>query len=74
MALRESREALERLVADRQLIIPARRLSANGLKAWEEVGMVAKDPGSAYTPGRTLSWLKVKQRNYRQDARGFRRD
>jgi len=34
-------------------------------------GMVAKDPGSGYTPGRTLSWLKVKQRGYRQEARGF---
>jgi ATP-dependent DNA ligase len=34
-------------------------------------GMVAKDPASAYKPGRTLSWLKVKQRDYRQEARGF---
>jgi len=54
-----------------------RRLPANGLEAWKEVlrgnyeGMVAKDLESAYTPGRTLSWLKVKQRGYRQDARGF---
>jgi hypothetical protein len=69
----------EQLVADRQLIIPARRPPANGLEAWDEVlrgnyeGMVAKDPASAYTPGRTLSWLKVKQRDYRQEARGFHR-
>ena len=75
--LRERREALEQLVAERQLIIPARRLPANGLNAWDEVlrsnyeGMVAKDPASTYTPGSTLSWLKVKQRNYRQEARGF---
>ena len=34
-------------------------------------GMVAKDAESAYTPGRTLSWFKVKQRDYRQEARGF---
>ena len=34
-------------------------------------GMVAKDPVATYTPGRTLAWLKVKQRNYRQEARGF---
>jgi ATP-dependent DNA ligase len=34
-------------------------------------GMVAKDPDSSYTPGRTLSWLKVKQKGYRQEARGF---
>jgi ATP-dependent DNA ligase len=32
-------------------------------------GMGAKDPESAYTPGRTLSWLKVKQRGYRKEAR-----
>jgi bifunctional non-homologous end joining protein LigD len=75
--LRERRQALEQLVAGHQLIIPARRLPANGLEAWDEVlrcdyeGMVAKDPGSAYAPGRTLSWLKVKQRDYRQEARGF---
>jgi len=75
--LHERRQALEQLAADRQLIMPTRRLPANGLEAWEEVlrgnyeGIVAKDPASAYTPGRTLSWLKVKQRGYRQEARGF---
>ena len=75
--LRERREALEKLVAESQLIIPVRRLPSNGLEAWDEVlrcnyeGMVAKDPDSACTPGRTLSWLKVKQGGYRQEARGF---
>ena len=75
--LQERRQALEELVAERQLLIPARRPLANGLEAWDEVlgsnyeGMVAKDPASAYTPGRTRSWLKVKQRAYRQEARGF---
>jgi len=75
--LRERREALEQLVAGRELIIPTRRLPDDGLDAWDEVlrgnyeGMGAKDPASAYTPGRTLSWLKVKQRGYRQEARGF---
>jgi bifunctional non-homologous end joining protein LigD len=75
--LRERRQALEQLMADRQLVIPVRRLPANGLEAWDEVlrgnyeGMVAKDNDSAYTPGRTLSWLKVKQRGYRQETRGF---
>jgi ATP-dependent DNA ligase len=34
-------------------------------------GMVAKDPESAYILGRTLSGLKVKQRDYRKEARGF---
>jgi len=77
---RERRQALEQLVAGHRLIIPARQLPANGLEAWGEVvrgnyeGMVAKDPASAYTPGRTLSWLKVKQRNYRQGARGFHQE
>jgi bifunctional non-homologous end joining protein LigD len=73
----ERRQALEQLAADRQLVMPTRRLPANGLEAWQEVlrgnyeALVAKDPASAYTPGRTLSWLKVKQRGYRQEARGF---
>ena len=78
--LLERRQALEQLVADRQLIMPTRRLPANGLQAWDEVlrgnyeGMVGKDPASAYMPGRTLSWLKVKQRGYRQEARGFHQE
>ena len=56
---------------------PTRRLPDNGPEAWNEVlrgnyeGMVAKDPESAYTPGRTLSWLKVRQKGDRQGARGF---
>jgi len=76
-SLLERRQALEQLVADRQLVMPTRRLPANGFEAWKEVlrgnykGMVAKDPASAYTPGRTLLWLKVKQRGYRQELRGF---
>jgi len=32
--------------------------------------MVAKDPASPYRGGRTLSWLKVKQRDYRAGERG----
>jgi bifunctional non-homologous end joining protein LigD len=66
--LQERRPALEQLVADRQLIIPTRRLVANGLEAWDEVlgcnyeGGVGKDPASTYSAGRTLSWHKVKQR------------
>jgi bifunctional non-homologous end joining protein LigD len=63
--LRERRQALEHLVQGQRLILPARRLADNGLEAWEQVlcanyeGMVAKDPESAYKPGRTLSCLKV---------------
>jgi ATP-dependent DNA ligase len=47
---------------------PFKPSADNGLEAWNEVvrgnyeGMVAKDPASTYTPGRTLSWLKVGQK------------
>src|SRR4029434_3183790 len=64
------------LVADRQLIIPTRRLVANGLEAWDEVlgcnyeGMVAKDPGSSYTPGRTA--LVAQGQAVRLSSRGSR--
>jgi hypothetical protein len=35
-ALHERRQALEQLATDRQLVMPTRRLPANGLEAWEE--------------------------------------
>ncbi len=34
-------------------------------------GLVAKDPTSPYEAGRTLKWLKVKQREYRVEKRGW---
>ena len=77
--LRERRQALEHLLRGQQLILPARRLHANGLVAWQQAlnanyeGMVGKDPESPYKPGRTLSWLKLKQREYRKVERGFYR-
>jgi ATP-dependent DNA ligase len=49
----------------------------NGLEAWKEVvragyeGLVAKDPESPYVPGRTLKWLRVKQKEYRVAERGW---
>ena len=55
----------------------ARRISDDGLKAWEEVltrgheGLVAKDLASPYVGGRTLKWLKVKQPRYREGQRGW---
>jgi len=58
-------------------VLPARRLSDDGLKAWQDVlergyeGLVAKDPASPYRAGRTLSWLKVKQPHYREGERGW---
>ena len=75
--LKVRRRALEKLVKGQTLILPARRLSPNGLAAWAEVlhrgyeGMVAKDPEAPYVAGRTLRWLKVKVPEYRVDERGF---
>jgi bifunctional non-homologous end joining protein LigD len=77
-ALRVRRQRLE-YVLDRApaMILPVRRLSDDGHKAWREVvehgyeGLVAKDPESPYRGGRTLKWLKVKQRDYRVAERGW---
>jgi bifunctional non-homologous end joining protein LigD len=75
--LRERRQALEHLLTGERLILPVRRLSPNGLEAWQDViragweGLVAKDPESPYVGRRTLKWLKVKQRDYRIEERGW---
>ena len=77
-ALRVRRERLE-YVLDRApaVLLPVRRLSDDGLKAWQQVvehgyeGLVAKDPASSYIGGRSLKWLKVKQRDYRVGERGW---
>ena len=75
--LKERRRVLERLVWHHSMIFPARRLSHDGFKAWEEAvsrgyeGIVAKDPDSTYIAGRTLKWLKVKHPKYREQERGF---
>jgi ATP-dependent DNA ligase len=55
---------LDELVAREQMILPVRRLSSNGLKAWAQAvhkgyeGLVRKDPESPYVGGRTLKWLR----------------
>ncbi len=75
--LKVRRRLLERLVRSHGMIFAARRLSRNGLKAWEEAvargfeGIVAKNPESRYVPGRMLAWLKVKQPHYRECERGW---
>ena len=77
LPLRSRREWLQDLLTDQCLILPARRLASDGLKAWEQVeekgyeGLVAKDPESPYVGGRTLKWLKVKQPHYREGERGW---
>jgi ATP-dependent DNA ligase len=75
--LHTRRKVLEGLVEGQRLLLPARRLSGHGVEAWREVerrgyeGLVAKDESSLYIGGRTLSWLKVKQPEYRAGSRGF---
>ena len=71
------RRVLEELVAHERMILPIRRFSSNGLKAWKQAvhkgyeGMVGKDPESPYVGGRTLKWLKVKVPQYREGERGW---
>ena len=75
--LHARREALLLAIENTKLLLAARRLADQGLKAWEEVqergyeGYVAKDEASVYSGGRTLKWLKVKQREYRVEERGW---
>jgi hypothetical protein len=67
-----------RSLVEGQRHLPTRRLAGSGLKAWMEVeqrgyeGLVAKEGGSLYVGGRTLSWLKLKKPDYRVGSRGFR--
>jgi ATP-dependent DNA ligase len=71
------RNVLENVLDDQDLVLPVRRLAGDGLKAWQQVlergyeGLLAKDPASPYVGGRTLKWLKVKQRDYRVEERGW---
>ena len=76
--LRIRRDRVERVLDGAPtVLLPVRRLADDGLKAWQEVlergyeGLVAKDPESRYTGGRSLRWLKVKQADYRVEARGW---
>jgi ATP-dependent DNA ligase len=71
------RERMEEVLHGLDLVLPARRLADEGLRAWELVvelgyeGLVAKDPASPYVGGHTLKWLKVKQARYRECERGW---
>jgi len=64
--LRARREALMQAIEYAKLLLAARRLADDGLKAWRQVeergyeGFVAKDEFSPYSDGRTLSRLKGK--------------
>jgi len=76
--LRARRQVLEGPFEGQRVIFPAPRLASNGLAAWAEVerrgyeGLVSKDDASPYVGGRSLSWLKVKQAEYRVAVHGFR--
>ena len=71
------RNVIEDVLDEQDMVLPARRLADDGLKAWQQViergyeGLVAKDPASPYVGGRTLKWLKVKQPKYREGERGW---
>jgi bifunctional non-homologous end joining protein LigD len=73
------RNVVEDVLDDQDLVLPVRRLAADGLKAWQQVvergyeGLVAKDPVSPYVGGRTLNWIKVKVPRYRESERGWNR-
>ncbi len=71
------RNVLEDVLDGQDLVLPVRRLSDDGLKAWQDVlargyeGLVGKDETSRYREGRTVAWLKVKQPHYREGQRGW---
>jgi bifunctional non-homologous end joining protein LigD len=71
------RERLEQVVKGQDLLLPARRLADDGMKAWQQViesgyeGLVGKDSASPYLGGRTLAWLKMKVPDYREGERGW---
>ena len=73
------RNVIEDTLDGQDLVLPVRRRADDGLAAWQQVvergyeGLVAKDPASPYRGGRTLAWLKVKQRDYRVEERGWHR-
>jgi hypothetical protein len=60
-------------------VFPVRRLTPDGLPAWEQVvergykGYVAKDEASAYEGGPTRRWLKVKQKAWTVEEDRWRR-
>jgi bifunctional non-homologous end joining protein LigD len=64
--LHERRSTLEEEIRDQRLVLPVRRLAADGLEAWAEVqrrgyeGLVAKEENAPYQ--RSTRWLKTKLR------------
>jgi bifunctional non-homologous end joining protein LigD len=64
--LSERRVTMEKSLGSPGVLIPSRRLAANGLEAYRDAkkhgfeGLVAKDASSPYFEGRSTNWLKVK--------------
>jgi bifunctional non-homologous end joining protein LigD len=62
----ERRAAMEKSIGASTLLLPSRKLAADGLKAFriaqqrDYEGMVAKDESSPYVEARSSYWLKVK--------------
>ena len=60
------RAAMEKSIGAGKLLLPSRKLAANGLKDFRIAqqrgydGLVAKDPSSPYVEARSNQWLKVK--------------
>jgi bifunctional non-homologous end joining protein LigD len=77
--LRERRARLEDMLDGADRVHAVRRLTGDGLGAWEQVlaagweGLVGKDNESPYVGGRTKSWLKVKVPGYVDREDGWRR-
>jgi bifunctional non-homologous end joining protein LigD len=70
---------LEDVIAGADLVLPVRRLAANGLDAWAQVvghgyeRLVAKDEATAYEGGPARRWVKVKQRDWTVEEDRWRR-
>jgi bifunctional non-homologous end joining protein LigD len=64
--LSERRAVMQKSIGTSQLLLPSRKLAANGLKAFRIAqergyeGIVAKDESSLYVEARSSYWLKVK--------------
>jgi bifunctional non-homologous end joining protein LigD len=64
--LTERRRVMEKSLGKPGVLIPSRRLAANGLEAYRDAkkrnyeGLVAKNASSLYFEGRSTNWLKVK--------------
>jgi bifunctional non-homologous end joining protein LigD len=67
--LGERQRILWRTIAGSELVLPCRRLQADGAEAWAEVqrrgleGLVAKEETAPYRGGESRTWLKVQVRH-----------